>query len=294
MSRVLILPRQGVLLAATDLHGHLRDFRAVVARFQELGDNGVDPQLMFCGDLVHGPSIGEDAWPEHLGTYYEDQSRELLDEAAHLERTFRGRVHYLLGNHEHAHLGGPRLDKFHPDEAAHLENRYGVGEFEPVRRWIAGWPWVAVAPAAGLVLTHAAPHAQITSPADLDAVRLDGYEHVALHDMAAAGPLGALLWARTTTSERAHSCLHALDPGARVAVFGHDPVREGHLIEHEPLLCLSTSFGCHDGDKVFLSSGISPFPPSAPTTWPGRGCARFTRVSLPATGPHAEPGVRGF
>jgi hypothetical protein len=46
--------------------------------------------------------------------------------------------------------------------------------------------------------------------------------------------------------------MHALDPQARVAVFGHDPIREGHLVEHEPLLCFSTSFGCHDGDKVYL------------------------------------------
>jgi hypothetical protein len=111
---------------------------------------------------------------------------------------------------------------------------------------------VVVAPAAGLVLTHAAPHAQITSAADLVATRLDGYEHVALHDMPAAGPLGALLWARTTTPDRARAFMHALDPRARVAVFGHDPVREGHLVEHEPLLCVSTSLGCHAGDKVYL------------------------------------------
>ena len=72
------------------------------------------------------------------------------------------------------------------------------------------------------------------------------------NDMADAGPLGALLWARTTTSEQARACLRALDPGARVAVFGHDPIREGYVVEREPLLCLSTSFGCHDGDKLYL------------------------------------------
>ena len=252
MSRVITLPRQGVLVAATDLHGNLGDFRAVVTRFRALQDKGMDPQLVVCGDLVHGPAIPVTAWPEHLGTHYEDQSPELLEEAARLQRMFPGQVHYLLGNHEHAHLGGPRLDKFHHDEAAQLEGRYGARGFEPVRRWLASWPWVAVAAAAGLVLTHAAPHAQITSAADLAATRLDGYDHVPPHDMPAAGPLGALLWARTTTPDRAHACMHALDPQARVAVFGHDPIREGHLVEHEPLLCMSTSFGCHDGDKVYL------------------------------------------
>jgi hypothetical protein len=252
MSRVITLPRRGVLVAATDLHGNLPDFRAVVARFLALRELGADARLVFCGDLVHGPSIPQDSWPEHLGTFYEDRSRELLEEAAGLQRAYPGRVHCLLGNHEHAHLGGPRVDKFHPDEAAHLESGYDVGAFEPIRRWMAGWPWVAVAPAAGIVLTHAAPHAQLTSAAELDAVPLNGFQNVALHDMAEAGPLGALLWARTTTPQRANACLRALHPGARVAVFGHDPIREGYVVEHEPLLCLSTSFGCHDGDKLYL------------------------------------------
>jgi Calcineurin-like phosphoesterase len=252
MSRVIMLPDRGVLVAATDLHGNLRDFRTVVARFRTLLDDGMDPQLVLCGDLVHGPAIAETVWPEHLGTFYQDQTPELLAEAEQLQRDVPGRVHYLLGNHEHAHLGGPRLSKFHPDEAAALEHRYASGGFEPVRDWLASWPWVAVASTAGLVLTHAAPHAQVTKAADLDTVRLDGYEHIALHDMPEAGPLGALLWARTTTQERARAFLRALDPSASVAVYGHDPIREGHVVEHEPMLCVSTSFGCHDGDKVYL------------------------------------------
>src|SRR5215475_14075803 len=107
MPRVLTLPGHGILLAATDLHGNLPDFRAVVARFRKLDDDGMDPQLVVCGDLVHGPAIARDAWPEHLGTWYEDRTPELLDEADQLQRAFPGRVHYLLGNHEHAHLGGP-------------------------------------------------------------------------------------------------------------------------------------------------------------------------------------------
>jgi hypothetical protein len=290
MSRVVVLPHRGVVVVATDLHGHLPDFSAVVSRFLALAETEVvPPHLVVCGDLVHGPAFAPGDWPEHLGDYYLDQTRELLDEAARLQRNFPGQVHYLLGNHEHAHLGGPRLDKFHSDEAAHLESRYGPGEFEPVRRWLSGWALAALAPAAGLVLTHAAPHAQITAAADLDTVRLDGYQHTPLHEMSATGPLGALLWARTTTSQRAYAFLRAVHPDARVAVFGHDPIREGHIVEREPLLCMSTSFGCHDGDKVYLEwdlamparsahllaqSGLRRLYPQAPTrhrTFSGSG-----------------------
>ena len=257
MGRVVVLPETGTLVAATDLHGHLADFRAVVARFQELAD----AHLLLCGDLVHGPAIAEANWPEHLGSYYRDQTPELLTEVAHLQRRYPGRVHLLLGNHEHAHLGGPRLDKFHPDEAAHLEARYG--DFEPVRAWLSDWPWVAVAPRAGLVFTHAAPHARIGRGDELDTVPLQGFEHLPLHQMADAGPLGALLWARTTSAERAWAFLRAIHPDARVSVFGHDPIREGHLVEHEPLLCVSTSFGCHDGDKMYLEWDLSTVATSA-------------------------------
>jgi hypothetical protein len=226
----------------------LRDFTTVVSRFRSL----TEAHLVICGDLVHGPAIAPEHWPEYLGSYYRDQTRDLLAEAWHLQRQYPGRVHYLLGNHEHGHLGGPRLDKLHPDEAAHLESQYGPGEFEPVRRWMSTWSLAAVAPGAGIVFTHAAPHAQIADAADLEAVALDGYRDTPLSEMAAAGPLGALLWARSTTPERAHAFLRAMDPSARVSVFGHDPIREGYYVEHEPLLCVSTSFGCHDGDKLYL------------------------------------------
>jgi hypothetical protein len=150
-----------------------------------------------------------------------------------------------LGNHEHAHLGGPRLAKFHSDEAAHLERQYASGGFTPIRRWLAGWPLAAVAPVAAIAFTHAAPHAQISGPRDLDDLALAGYESTPLADMASTGPLGALLWARTTPAERGFAFLRALHHGCKVAVFGHDIVREGHLVEHEPLLCISSSFGCY-------------------------------------------------
>jgi hypothetical protein len=250
VSRLVQLPGRGVLLAATDLHGNLDDFYAVVSRFLDAAS--VPAHLVLLGDLVHGPEYPPQHWPEHLGDYYTDRSVELIDEAWALQRRFPGQVHYLLGNHEHAHVGGPRLAKFADDEAAALEARLGPTRSAAVREWFRGWPLAALAPGAGIVLTHAAPHARIDSAADLDRLTLDGYADTPLHEMAGSGVLGALLWARTTTADRAYAFLHALDPRCRVALFGHDVIREGHLVEHEPLLCVSTSFGCYDRDKVYL------------------------------------------
>ena len=37
-----------------------------------------------------------------------------------------------------------------------------------------------------------------------------------------------------------------------MAVYGHDVARAGYAIDREPLLCVSSSFGCFDGDKLVL------------------------------------------
>ncbi|MDG6100928.1 metallophosphoesterase [Dactylosporangium aurantiacum] len=281
MSRIVTLPPVGRLLAVTDLHGNLADFHAIAARFKSLvAVPGPPPHLLFCGDLVHGPAIALTAWPEHLGDFYVDQTPRLLSEARQLATAFPGQIHFLLGNHEHAHLGGPQLSKFHPDEAAYLEGQYAAGDFDAIRQWMAGWLLAVVAPAAGIAFTHAAPHAQISGPGDLDNLKLAGYESVPLVDMSSTGPLGALLWARTTSAERAFAFLRALDPGCRVAVFGHDIVREGHLIEHEPLLCVSSSFGCYNGDKVYLEWDLAR---------PAGSAAEVARAGLRPLYPDARP-----
>jgi hypothetical protein len=201
---------------------------------------------------VHGPELSENDWPDYLGTYYRGDSKTVLEQARVLADRYPGRVHYLLGNHEHAHVGGPVVSKFFPDEARRLEDLLGPQKTLDMRAWLSTWPFVAVAPRARLVMLHAAPHARIESRMDLERLPLDGFFDVPLEEMATRGTLGALLWARTTTTERARAFLRAVDPDARVAIYGHDVARTGFAIEREPLLCISTSFGCYDGDKLYL------------------------------------------
>ncbi len=242
---------------ATDLQGNVGDFLRVEAVFEEaLGAPG-GAVLVVTGDLVHGPEIDERDWPDYLGTFYRGDSKEVLERAFELQQRHPGRVHYLLGNHEHAHVGGPVVSKFFPDEARRLEDLLGPAETSLVRDWISSWPFIAVAPLAGLCMLHAAPHARIESAAEVERLPLDGFFDVPLEEMATRGALGALLWARTTTTERGNEFLRALDPRLRVAVYGHDVVRTGFAIDREPLLCVSTSFGCFDGDKLYLSWDLS-------------------------------------
>ena len=230
--------------------------------FESAARDSDGAHLVVTGDLVHGPELTEAQWPDYLGTFYRGDSKTVVEHARVLAARYPGRVHYLLGNHEHAHVGGPVVSKFFPDEARRLEDLLGAEGTRQMRTWMRTWPFVAVAKKARLVMLHAAPHARIESANDLERLPLDGFFDLSFPDLAGAQPtvsdmalqniLGALLWARTTSTERGYAFIHAIDPEARVAIYGHDVARAGYAVEREPLLCLSTSFGCFDGDKLYL------------------------------------------
>lgn len=251
--RVVHLPDRGKLLVATDFQGNVGDFDHMASIFERTHAAERDGAvLVITGDLVHGPELHESEWPDYLGSYYRGDSKTLLFHARALADKYPGRVHYLLGNHEHAHVGGPIVSKFFPDEASRLEELLGEQATQSARAWIRTWPFVAVAPKARLIMLHAAPHPKIDSADDLERLRLDVSSDFSFEDMASRSTLGALLWARTTSTERARSFLQAIHRDARVAIYGHDVARGGFAIQREPLLCVSTSFGCFDGDKLFV------------------------------------------
>ena len=123
MTRFLQLPNHGRLLVGTDMQGNLRDFRQLATRFRAAGP---DAHLLLTGDLVHGPD-DETAqkWPDHLGTPYIDESPALMDAFLEEQRLAPGRVHCLMGNHDHAHFGGPVTSKFHDDEGGGSRRAWG-------------------------------------------------------------------------------------------------------------------------------------------------------------------------
>jgi len=276
---VLQLPDRGRLIVATDLQGNVRDFSAIEAVFEREVETADGAVLVITGDLVHGPEIPEIQWPVHLGTYYHGDSPELIARARALADRHPGRVHFLLGNHEHAHIGGPVVSKFFPNEAERLEHLLGDSGSEALRAWISTWPFVAIAPSAGLCMMHAAPHAAIESPEDLEnlALAVNDDEEVDLDERAT---IIALLWARSTSSERARAFLGALDTRLTTAVYGHDVAHSGYAIDREPLLCLSSSFGCYDGDKLYLSWDLQE---------PADSASHVARVGLRPLYPSAQP-----
>lgn len=250
--RVLRLPTRGTLLIATDLQGNLTDFRQLERRLAAAGDDAV---LVLTGDLVHGPDEDtENAWPEHLGTPYRDESPALIEALLAAQARAPGRVWCLLGNHDHAHLGGPATAKFHADERWALEQRLDEAGVARLRRTIATFPLVAVAP-CGVVLLHGAPSAEIEGPHDFEHLRLDGYEELGFAEFLSVPVLGPLLWSRLASEAQTLRFVRAL--GGEVAVYGHDVVREGYAKDGERQLCVSTSFGLLDADKVYVELDLT-------------------------------------
>jgi hypothetical protein len=247
MPRVLRLPGEGRLLVGTDLQGNLGDFRALEARFLAAGPSAV---LVLAGDLVHGPDDETaDDWPAMLGTPYRDESPALVDAFLGLQQRCPGRVHCLLGNHDHSHIGGPVTSKFHANEAAALEARLDQAGVLRLRAAIETWPLVAVAP-CGVVLLHAAPSAALEGPQTLETLRLDGYGEMTFAEFLSVPIVGPLLWSRMATDAEAERFVHAV--GGQVAVYGHDVVREGWAKDGPRMLCVSTSFGLQDAQKTYV------------------------------------------
>lgn len=255
MAQVLHLPDHGRLLVATDLQGNLRDYERMEQLFRAaVIETEGDAHLLFTGDLIHGPHIPLEEWPDYLGEYYVDESPAVVDRFDALRRRFPGHVHAILGNHEHGHIGGPHTAKFAPDEVELLEAIVGPDGSRRLQEVFRGLPLVAVAP-CGIVFTHGAPAADIRSLADIEAASLDGWEDGSPLDILSAPVVGPILWARSASPEAARRFVRAL--GGRVSIYGHDVIPEGYERIGDEQMIVSTSFGLEDRYKVYLDLDLS-------------------------------------
>ena len=251
MARVLRLPDHGRLLVCTDLQGCMRDWKRLVQLFEQaLLDHEGDAHVLFTGDLIHGPHIDPEDWPDFLGEFYRDASGEVMIAYAGLAAQYPGRVHALLGNHEHGHIGGPHTAKFAADEVALLEQILGPAATSRMRGIIHTFALAAVS-RCGAVFTHGAPAAQIDALAELEAVDLSGAELASPLDVLDTPIVGKILWARSATDAEARRFLRAMN--GTMAIYGHDVIPEGYEMIGDAQMVVSTSFGVFDTNKIYIS-----------------------------------------
>lgn len=275
-SKLLRLPASGRLLVVADLHGNLRDFLAVAAIFERLCETTAAGEvfLLFLGDLLHGPYLPREQWhssekdlPLLRGRPYRDQSPAVLLGLSELMARHPRRVFMLLGNHEHAHIGGPRTSLFARDEAVALEQRLGVEASLWLASLLKGLPLWAISP-CGVLFSHAAPSAEVARLEDLEAIDYRRYTmpgaspskeslrtRTTLPPEPSARLLGQLLWGSSLPPHKARELLPRI--GAHVAVYGHAVVPAGHQTIGDEQLILSSSFGMEDEKKRVLLIELS-------------------------------------
>lgn len=267
--KVVELPTEGTLIVSSDLHGNMRDY----LRIKELFEQTDNSYLLILGDLIHGPFFDVDNWPPELGSFYYDESEALIDDFQDLQAQHPGRVISLLGNHEHAHIGGTTTYKFrHPTISQPRNGRRGVEEQEGILDIILGeekaktyadyfrsFPLVATS-AAGLVFTHCSP--QLSKPISLEEIAATNY--INLREMNTAERkdhlLTRMLWSRDTTTAEASRFLEGISDDNQdhyVIVFGHTPARQGYQLSPPNQLLLSTSYFMFDEHKTYLKIDLS-------------------------------------
>jgi hypothetical protein len=247
--RHLILPSSGVLLVSTDVHGNLEDFERLAAIFAEESAREPETHWVILGDVVHAPdSVARAGWPELYG--YEDGSMEIVDGIVAAEERAPGRVHFVLGNHDHGHVGGPHTAKFHADEVTALEE--GLSEAQRGRlRALFARALLAVAAPCGVLMTHGSPDSSLERLEDLDDVPLE----LAAMSAPQARMLRSLL---TSYGQPAAECAAMLSKVSRasgldlkVVVHGHDRDEAGFFREGGNQVC-PVIFGAAREEKRFV------------------------------------------
>lgn len=249
MRRHLVLPARGTLLVSTDVHGNDDDVARLEAIFLEERARSPEVHWVILGDVVHAPS--EEARSDRPDLYdFEDGTMRIVDRILALRASHAGHVHFVLGNHDHGHVGGPHTHKFHHDEVSALEATLAPAELSRLRALLEP-ALLAVAAPCGVLLTHGAPDRTLTDVRALDGVPLD----VTKMTPEQRATMRALLTSYGQPEAVVKAMLANVSRGlgfeVRVVVHGHDRDESGFFREGAHQLC-PCIFGAPRSDKRFV------------------------------------------
>lgn len=247
--RWILLPSSGRLIVNTDLHGNLEDFEAMERRFRD----HPGAHWLILGDVVHGPD--EEGRRMNPALYdYEDRSGELVDRIAALRAAHPDRLHLVLGNHDHGHVGGPPVGKFHLDEVATLESRLAPDAIARLKALFREAALAAVAP-CGLFFSHGSP-SLLESLDELDRLPLE----VKQADRRAQKVLYDLLTSYGQREEATTAFLERMSRSAgfplSVVVHGHDRDESGWFADGTNQL-QAVIFGAPKANKRYLEIDLA-------------------------------------
>lgn len=254
MQRHLILPAQGKLLISTDVHGNEEDIATLEAIFVALRAQDPQTHWVILGDVVHAPD--EASRRENPDLYdYPDGSMQIVDRILIQQRAHPGHVHFVLGNHDHGHVGGPHTAKFYPDEVAALESRLRPDERQRLHTLFRSALFAVAAP-CGVLLTHGAPDDSLHALRALDETPLDILQMT--------GPQLRMMRTLLTSYGQSEPIVRALLQSLSktlpfqlsVVIHGHDRDDSGYFYEGNHQLC-PCLFGAPRQNKRYVLLDLS-------------------------------------
>jgi hypothetical protein len=247
--RLAWLPSEGALVVSTDLHGNMEDFRRLRGVFKGLDVQGRHPHWVLCGDVVHGPDARtRRARPELYG--YEDESWEVVAGIVEMQMVYPGRVHFILGNHDHGHVGGPHTSKFYADEVGQLESTMSAKQIEQMHRLFDDALLAVVAP-CGVLLSHGSPDDRIARLQDLDGVSFGIGENDEYQEHLLATFLRSYGQPDDVTKRFLAKASASAGFPIGIIVHGHDRDERGWYTEGEHQVCPVT-FGAPRAAKRYM------------------------------------------
>lgn len=244
-----ILPDRGVLLVNTDVHGNAEDFARLEAIFREERAREPETHWVILGDVVHGPD--DEARTSEPDLYdYADGSMEIVDRIHALREEAPEHVHFVLGNHDHGHVGGHHTKKFHEDEVEALEEKLSDAQRERLRG-LFGDALLAVAAPCGVLLTHGSPDDALSDLRVLDDVPLEVREMKYAQRIVIRALLGAYGQPDEVSKKMLAqvSATHGLSLG--IVIHGHDRDEKGVFVEGHHQVC-PVIFGAPRANKRYV------------------------------------------
>lgn len=242
------LGTEGVLLVNTDIHGNAEDLAQLERVFRAERSGNPEVHWVILGDIVHAPS--EEARRSHPALYdFDDGSFSIVKRIAELKAELPEHVHFVLGNHDYGHIGGPHPSKFHGDEVTALEAKLTADEQSFLRAFLDDALLMVAAP-CGVLLTHGSPDTHVTS--------LDMFDDVDLTTKRDA--LRTLLCSYGQPKAVTQAMLAQVSATAnldlRVVLHGHDKTEDGFFYEGANQVC-PCIFGAPRANKRYVRLDLS-------------------------------------
>jgi hypothetical protein len=230
--KLIELPRKGIALIVTDIHGNITDFKKFMDIWSSFDDDE-DNHLILTGDFIHAMGCEN------------DQSVEIL-EYVKFRYENSNNFHVLLGNHEWATMSNKVLFKAGINQTHNFDELLKEKFQDDCKKkrdeyieFFKELP-IAVRTDNRIFISHAGPPHNIHGIDEITNITSEGYDNPKLMEF---------LWNRKDDFNKQvlKSFLDAVD--CKMMVVGHTPV-DGIKLVYKNQLIVSSSYG--KGKKAYV------------------------------------------